>query len=309
MPKFKKKTTEQIQREIASKIIRQMESAGTNWLRSWAVPQGDQPTSMSTGKPYNGINWLILGIERAAKGYASGQWATYKQWESRGAQVRRGEKGTQVVLYKPIIIKEKQDDGTTEEKNVRLLRSFTVFNADQVDGYEAPTCDDMPNYKDGNPETLFDTIAKSVECEVRHENIASAFCEGRGAYVNMPFCNQFDSPEGYAATGFHELVHWTGATSRLDRESFTKYARMRAEEELVAELGAAMLCGVTGVSPEPREDHATYLNSWLASIKKDPKAIFRAAAKASAASTYIVETSGFFKWQEVQLNDDERIAA
>ena len=300
MAKFKKKTTEEIQRDIASKIIKQMETAGTDWLRSWAVPQGDQPTSMSTGKHYNGINWLILGIERAAKGYKSGQWATYQQWKKRDAQVRKGETGTQVVLYKPIIIKERQDDGTTEEKNVRLLRAFTVFNADQVDGYEAPTCDDMANVRDDNPETLFDTIAASVGCEVRHDNIASAYCEGRGAYINMPYCNQFASPEAYAATGFHEMIHWTGAVSRLDRETFAKYAKHRPEEELVAELGAAMLCGVTGVSPEPREDHATYLNGWLKAIKDDPKAIFRAAAKASAASTYILE---------VQQNADERIAA
>ena len=300
MAKFKKKTTEQIQREIADKIIKQMETAGTNWLRSWAVPQGDQPTSMSTGKNYNGINWLILGIERAVKGYKSGQWATYQQWKKRDAQVRKGETGTQVVLYKPIIIKEKQADGSTEDKNVRLLRSFTVFNADQVDGYEAPVCDDMANVRDDNPDTLFDAIAESVGCEVRHDNIASAYCEGRGAYINMPYCNQFDSPEAYAATGFHEMIHWTGAVSRLDRETFAKYAKHRAEEELVAELGAAMLCGVTGVCPEPREDHATYLNSWLKAIKDDPKAIFRAAAKASAASSYILE---------VQQNADDRIAA
>ncbi len=286
MTKYQKKSTTQIQREIAAKVIANMETAGTNWLRNWAVPANQQPTSMSTGKAYNGINWLILGISRMANGFQSGQWATYRQWKKLGAQVRKGSKSETVILYKPAIGKDKE---TGEEFSYTYMTSFNVFNADQVDGFDAAT-NDGPDWANAdNPVTIADDIAERVGAPVRHDNLVQAFCDAGGNYINMPYVSQFDTQAGYAATLFHELIHWTGATSRLDRESFKKYAQHRAFEELTAELGAAMLAGVTGVSPEPRMDHSKYLNSWIERIKKDPKAIFKAAAQASKASTFILD--------------------
>lgn len=282
--KYQKRPRVDIFQQVADKVLAQMDTAGTDWLKSWAVPKSEQPISMSTGKHYNGINWLILGMARAASGYKSGQWATYNQWKTRNAQVQTGQRGESVVLYKPWVRENKL---TGEIINGRVLKAFTVFNADQVHGYEVPDAGETINLSEGNPETIFDKIAEQVGAEVQHADISNAFCEGRGAYINMPYCNQFDSPEAYAATGFHELTHWTGAAKRLERESFLKYRKNRPLEELIAELGAAMLCGQTGVSPEPRPDHAIYLNSWMRSIKDDPKAIFKAVAKASAAANFI----------------------
>jgi len=129
------RTSAEIHRMVADQVIKAMETSGTNWVKSWTTPSGQLPTSMSTGKQYNGINLLILGMERAANGYGSHHWATYKQWSKMDAQVRKGEKSTTVIFYKPMRI---QDKATGEDKTIPLLKSFAIFNADQVDGYTAP---------------------------------------------------------------------------------------------------------------------------------------------------------------------------
>ena len=281
MTKKAKQTTADIHRAVAQKVISAMETHGTNWTKSWAVPQGDGPLSMSTGKHYQGVNWLILGMARAVAGFTSGHWATYKQWQTMGAQVRKGERGEMVILYKPIVVKDKE---TGEEKSVRLLRSFTVFNADQVDGYEPQAS--ASKFVD-MPDTIADQFAAGAGAAVTNADPSGAFYVPSRDFINMPKQSQFTSAEAYSATLLHELVHWTGHESRLDRNLKTGHGtKDYAAEELVAELGAAMLCGSLGISPEPRADHAKYLNNWIERLKNDPRAIFTAAAKAQAAADY-----------------------
>ena len=283
MHKKAKQTTAEIHRAVADKVIAAMETHGSNWTKSWSVPAGDGPLSMSTGKHYQGVNWLILGMARAVSGYTSGHWATYKQWKAMGAQVRKGERGEMVILYKPIIVKDKE---TGEDKNVRLLRSFTVFNADQVDGYTSYSDSVNSSFVD-MPETVADQFAASAGAAVTNADPSGAFYVPSRDFINMPKQCQFDSPEAYSATLLHELTHWTGHKSRLDRNFKTGHGtKDYAAEELVAELGAAMLCGSLGISPEPRADHAKYLNNWIERLKNDPKAIFTAAAKAQQAANY-----------------------
>ena len=281
MPKKAKQTTADIHRAVAQKVIAAMETHGTDWAKSWAVPQGDGPLSMSTGKHYQGVNWLILGMARAAAGFTSGHWATYKQWKSMGAQVRKGERGEMVILYKPIVVKDKE---TGEEKSVRLLRSFTVFNADQVDGYEPQAS--ASKFVD-MPDTIADQFAAGAGAVVTNADPSGAFYVPSRDVINMPKQSQFDTPEAYSATLLHELCHWTGHESRLDRNFKTGHGtKDYAAEELVAELGAAMLCGSLGISPEPRDDHAKYLNNWIERLKNEPQAIFKAAAKAQQAADF-----------------------
>lgn len=280
-------TPTEIHRTVADTVIRQMETAGTDWAKSWNVPAGDQPTSMSTRKPYNGINWLLLSIARAAKGYTSGHWATFNQWRKMGACVRKGEKSTLVILYKPLEITDKE---TGEDKTIRLMRSFNVFNADQVDGYDPPI-DDSIKWVD-LPATVADDIAKRAGADVRHADKSCAFYSPAHDFINMPSQCQFDSPAGYAATLLHEITHWTGHTARLDRNIKNRRGEQDyAFEELVAELGSAMLCGSLGICSEPREDHAKYLNGWIERLKDDPQIIFKAAAKASTAAEWVLNTA------------------
>ena len=281
MTKQAKRTTAEIHRAIADKVIKAMQEHGSDWTKSWTVAVGDGPVSMSTKKNYNGINWLILSMARATSGYTSGHWATYKQWETMGAQVRKGERGEMVVLYKPIIVKDKESG---EDKSIKLLRTFNVFNADQVDGYEAPTV--TAGHVD-MPDTVADTFAIDAGAIITNADPSGAFYVPSRDFINMPKQCQFDSPEAYSATLLHELTHWTGHKSRLDR-NFTTGSGTKdyAAEELVAELGAAMLCGSLGISPEPRADHAKYLNNWIERLKNEPKAIFTAAAKAQQAADF-----------------------
>ena len=287
MPKTTKRTTADIHKAIADKVIAHMETAGTDWAKDWAVPQSEQPTSMSTGREYRGINWLILGMARAANGYTSGRWATYKQWKSRGAQVRKGEKGEMVVLYKPIVIKDKE---TGEKKSIRLLRTFSVFNADQVDGYDAPAADDFEWSE--MPATAADDLAERAGAIVKNADPSSAFYVPSRDYINMPQQCQFSSAESYAGTLLHELTHWSGHESRCDRKIKNQFGtKDYAYEELVAELGAAMMCGSLGISPEPREDHAKYLNAWIERLKSEPKLILSAAAKANQAAEWIFDAA------------------
>ena len=289
MSKLKRpaRTSAEIHRMVADQVIKAMETSGTNWVKSWTTPTGQLPTSMSTNKQYNGINLLILGMERAANGYGSHHWATYKQWSKMDAQVKKGEKSTTVIFYKPMKI---QDKATGEDKTIPLLKSFAIFNSDQVDGYTAPTVvDDIDHAKLEQPDTRADRLAVDVGCDLRFSDPDKAFYSPLHDFVNMPRATQFDDVENYAATLLHELTHWTGHASRLDRNlTQGNGTKDYAKEELVAELGAAMMCGSLCITPAPRDDHAKYLANWMKRLKDDPKCIFQAAAKASAAADWLL---------------------
>ena len=284
------RTSAEIHRLIADQVIEAMKTSGTDWVKSWTTPTGQLPTSMSTGKQYNGINLLILGMTRAANNYGSHHWATYKQWASMGAQVKKGGKSTPVIFYKPLRV---EDKATGENKTVPLLRTFAIFNADQVDGYEAPAIvDDIDHTKLVQPNTVADQLASRAGCDVRFSDPDRAFYSPAHDFVNMPRATQFDTVTDYAATLLHELTHWTGHESRLDRNlSMGNGTKDYAKEELVAELGAAMMCGSLGITPAPRADHAQYLAGWMQRLKDDPKVIFQAAAKASTAADWLISAA------------------
>jgi antirestriction protein ArdC len=277
-------------KKIADAVIKMMQEHGSDWVKPWVtkgINDPNTPISLSTGKPYRGINWLILSMARAEHGYTTGRWATYKQWQSRGAQVKKGNRGQMVVLYKKIKVEDRDFPGT--EKIIPLMRSFTVFNADQVEGYTAPEgkVDDAPTI---TPETAADTLAADVGAVVRHEDKFRAFYSPSRDFINMPDFAQFKTTTDYASTLCHELTHWTGNEARLDRSLKNKFgSKDYAAEELVAELGSAMLCGSLGFESTPRDDHAKYLNNWIEKLTDNPKAIFTAAAKAQAAADWLVQ--------------------
>ena len=279
-------TKAQIHKQVADQVIEAMLTAGTDWVKNWSVPKAMQPTSLSTGKQYNGINWLILSMRKASRGYRTSEWATFQQWKKLGASVKKGEKSTLVVLYKTVQIKDKE---TEETQHIPMMKHFRVFNADQVEGYEPVIPED--SFAD-LPATEADKVATLAGATVKNGDAARAYYAPKQDFINMPFQAQFDSPEGYACTLLHELTHWTGHKSRLDRDAKTGFGtKDYAFEELVAELGAAMLAGSLGICAEPRDDHAKYLNSWIKVLKDDPQVIFKAAAKANQAAQFILNAA------------------
>ena len=255
------------------------------------------------GMPYSGINILMLWGAAIEGGYQSPFWMTYRQAKEYGAHVKKGERGNLVVYANTITKTEEQDDGSEEERKIPFMKGYSVFNVEQVEG--------LPEHFYAKPEPVIDP-AERIEhadkffaasgADIRHGG-NRAFYSGGSDHVQMPPFECFNSPESYYATLAHELTHWTKHPKRLDREFGRKkwgdegYAR----EELVAELGAAFLCADLALTPEPGEDHAAYIQSWLKVLKQDKRAIFSAAAHAQRAADYL------HSFQET--NDEEGVAA
>jgi antirestriction protein ArdC len=261
------------------------------------------PVNAFTGKRYRGVNVVALWSAQASSGFITHLWATYRQWMRLGAQVRRGEKSAPIVFYKEVD-EEKQNEATGEKTTSKRLtaRASFVFSADQVDCYQRPTI--LPV----NPVQvikLAEHVATRTGARVQHGG-NRAFYSPSEDYIQMPERAAFTgtatcSPtEGYYATLLHELVHWSGAKHRIDRDISGRFgSNAYAVEELVAELGSAFLCAELSVAPAPRPDHAAYIADWLRVMKGDNRAIFTAASKAAAAAEYLLG---------LQASDDNRTA-
>ena len=280
-----------IYQDVTNRIIEDLEKGldGKFELPWHGVSQ--IPQNAFTGKKYKGVNVPLLWVYQLSEGYQSGIWATYKQWQECGAQVRKGEKSAQIVFWKMIEQEPIQDN---EEQSLRMFARWSrVFNADQVEGFSIDN-DFTPSQIDEM--AAADALVCATGADIR-ENEIRAFYAPKGDYINMPpaelFIDTADSTatENYYSTLFHELTHWTGAKHRLDRFALEKFSkRDYAFEELVAELGAAMTCAMTGVTPLPRADHAKYIACWLKALADDKKFIFSAASHAQKAVDYLYST-------------------
>ena len=264
-----------IYKDVTDRILTAMESGDTNWLKPFTASTG-MPTNGVTRNEYRGINVLLLGLLNP---FQSNEWASYKQWQTKGANVRKGEKGTRIVFFKQL---EKENKDTGKIDRIPLLRYSTVFNADQIDGYESSAVD-LPDLTDrlANCDSYIDSLnivfRNGSPCYIPSQD---AICmPERSAFTG----NQDGTPtEHYYSTLFHEVTHWTGHKSRLDRLS-DRSREGYAFEELIAELGAAYQCRIFGIDLEPRADHAKYLGGWLKALKDDKRFIFKAAAAAQKA--------------------------
>lgn len=267
---------------VTEKIIAAMEAGVVPWRKPWNGVGG--PTSLATGKPYRGINNLILEVVAMSEGYELPLWGTFKQAKALGGTVRKGEKGTPVVLWKPV--EKKTDDGKME--TFMLLRYFTVFNVAQMDGIEIPE----KYLVKGEPVEVLSGVSEALAYEggpaVQHLQQDRAFYTAKNDTITLPLLEQFGSPEAYAATALHEVIHSTGHESRLDRDMMNRFGcEGYAQEELVAEIGAAMLATVLGMEVE-YEQHAAYLTGWLKALKDDRKMIVQAAQQAQKAVDRVI---------------------
>jgi antirestriction protein ArdC len=283
-----------VYRKVTDAIINAIENGVGTWRMPWHTSgrYAFSPINAVSKKAYRGINTVCLWATAQAKGYERGEWATYQQWQDKGAQVRKGEKATLVVFWKfANDSSESQEDGESTKSGSRLLftRGYSVFNAAQVDGY-TPTVDaDIPM-----PERIAHAEAffQSIQAEVRHGG-NQAFYAPASDHIQMPPFPAFAENVSYYSTLAHEHTHWTAKESRCDRQLGKRFAdHAYAAEELIAELGAAFTCAHLGLSTEPREDHAQYLASWLKVLKADSRAIFTAASKAQQATDWMIARAG-----------------
>jgi antirestriction protein ArdC len=287
-----------IYQAITDRIVAQIEQGVGEWRMPWHSRERSLALPGNiTGRAYRGVNVPMLWATAAAFGYQSPIWATYKQWQERGAQVRKGEKAAMVVFWKSTEIKVGEtEDGSDEIERHLIARGYFVFNAGQVDGFDAakvgrigPTPEDLcEDQRIAAAEQFFAHTGSAV----RHGG-NRAFYTPSGDFIQMPEFAQFRDTQSYYSTLAHEHTHWTGTKSRLDRQFGARFGDAAyAFEELVAELGAAYLCAALGLFNEPREDHAAYLAGWLRVLKADKKAIFTAAAKAQAAVDFLQGAAG-----------------
>lgn len=257
------------------------------------------PQNVRSGKFYNGVNIPLLWVHQIKNNYQSRLWATYKQWAELGAQVKKGEKGSQVVFWKSVQVEPSDDN---QEPETRMFARYSVvFNADQVDGF-TPLPDEQGGAKI-EAIAAADAVIDATKADIRHVE-TRAFYSPVGDYINLPSPEFFKETKGSSATEnyysvlFHELTHWSGASHRLDRLQHSRFGdKDYAFEELVAELGAAFLCALTGVESVPRDDHSQYIRNWLIALKNDKKFIFAASSQAQKAVDYIM---GFTNTQEME---------
>lgn len=288
--KQKTKTAEKIDgyQVITDRIIAELENGTVPWRKPWRSVGGFRPTSLSSGKPYQGINELMLSVGAMADGYSSIYWGTYKQISERGGQIRKGERHTKVVLWKTV------KDKTDPEKTFRFMRLFNVFNVEQADWEDGkmPQEPVVEGLEDFTPLEAAERIADGMPQRpmVKHGG-DRAYYSPNLDYVQMPNSNTFDNPEAYYSTLFHELVHSTGHKSRVGREGIEAFAGFGSEnysrEELIAEMGAAYLCAEAGIEPRV-EQNAAYIASWLKVLQNDKKMVVAAASGAGKAADFIL---------------------
>jgi antirestriction protein ArdC len=256
------------------------------WHKTW---QTGLPKSLRTGREYRGLNLLVLGTTE----YASRYWLTYRQAQQLGGQVRKNERGTTVVYWKWYTAAElEQRRRTSAQQNPAPCYPFTaaVFNLEQVDGIARPA-DDVPN-SDNRRMEIAERMLEVMpdKPEIMHALTSNpAYCPSRDR-IELPHLSQFTSADHYYAVLWHELVHSTGHPRRLSR--FADAQRDQPEkysfEELVAEMGAAFLCGFAGIrNPGIDALQASYIEGWSQLLRQDSRVLARAASAAQRAADYI----------------------
>ncbi|HXP85667.1 MAG TPA: zincin-like metallopeptidase domain-containing protein [Bryobacteraceae bacterium] len=284
-----------VYQRVTDQIIEALESGAGEWRMPWHKGKADTfaPTNAISRKAYRGINVLNLWAIAQKRGYGSGLWATYPQWQQLGAQVRKGEKSALVVFWKfndkpgdePQDGAEREPAESSHDHNRRILaRAYYVFNAEQVDGFLPPVADPLSEEERiAKAEEFF----SQLDAEVHHGG-SRAYYSPSGDFIQLPPFESFKDAAGYYATRAHESIHWTGAPHRLNRDLKSGFDEAAyAAEELVAELGAAFLCADFGIANDPRPDHAAYLAHWLGILRADKRALFTAASKAQAAADWL----------------------
>lgn len=281
---------------VTNRIIERLEQGELTWRKPWS--SYGLARNYVSGKVYRGINMLLMNFFSP---HSIPYYLTFKQAQELGGSVRKGAKSQQ-VFYFNVIFKDANDQTLSREqaktlgndvKVIKFLRYYNVFNVEDIEGVEFKI-DDLrllPHEKIERCEQVWNAYPSPPQYVEKDR--ARAFYRPDEDFINMPPIEQFETAENYYATLFHEAIHSTGHPNRLNREGVAQFDRFGSEryslEELVAELGASFLCGLTGIDREPIiENTAAYIQGWLKKLKDDKQFIFKAASEAQKAVDYIV---------------------
>ncbi|WP_026622212.1 antirestriction protein ArdC (plasmid) [Ensifer sp. WSM1721] len=296
----KRQTPTDIYERVTSQIIAAIEAGAGDHRMPWHHDGSaiTTPVNVASSKAYRGVNILSLWAAAHAAGYPAGIWGTYRQWQSLGAQVRKGERGHLVVFWKTTDRHGEADsqhgDEDRDEIARRLFaRGYTVFNCAQVDGYTPPP---MPALPEDERIERAERFCAALGIDIHHGG-SQAYYRPSTDHVQMPEFACFRDVVAYYAVLLHECGHASGAKHRLDRDLSGRFGSAAyAMEECTVELLSAMICADLNLSVEPRPDHARYIASWLEVLRSDARAIFTAASKAQQIAD----------WMHAQQTDTQR---
>lgn len=275
---------------INNKFIELLEKGVSPWRQPWKSRQRGLAKSIITGKRYTGCNFFITNIQP----YSSSFWGTYKQIESLGGKVKKGEKGTPIVFYTML---EKEAKDSKEKESIPFMKYSYIFNLDQVEGIEKDESNQVEIKEHDAIEICENTIKSFPLGFPKAENDEDrAFYIPSKDIINVPLLGLFSSPEEYYHTYFHECIHATGHERRLKREGVTKCSyfgnEVYSKEELIAELGASYMSAHCGIDNDTIDNSASYIAGWLKVLKENPRYITQASAKAWQAYKYLTNEKG-----------------
>lgn len=292
---------ENIYDRVTNSIIASLEAGVGSWKRPWTVKAGATsplPYNIASGANYRGINTVMLWCAREQFDWPTHAYGTFDQWKAKGAAVRKGEKATHIVFFKPTERTSVNDNGEDETRRGLIARGYCVFNQAQVEGYEPKVVEGIdPVERNALAEDFF----RRTGADIRTGG-TRAFYVPSMDFISVPDIDAFGEPVRYYSTLAHETVHWTATEKRCDRSLAGRFGDASyAAEEMVAEIGAAFICGILNLDSDVREDHAQYVASWIKVLKSDNRAIFKASSLAQKAVDYLTGL-------QVDV-EDERLAA
>lgn len=267
---------------VTQGILERLAAGVAPWHKPWAVASG-RPRNFASGRAYNGVNALALGLMGR-----SPYWLTFQQVKRLGLWLRKGSKGVPILFVKTDTKTERGLDGQDVVREVAVVRCYHVFNAEDVEGLKLP---DVGLRNDGVGVAKAEALLGGVRPAPRIvEGTAAAYASDVDV-ITLPPRASFDSMADYYSTAFHELTHWTGHSSRLNRATLVQAvpfgSPVYSQEELVAEMGAGFLCALAGIENRTIKQNAAYLGHWLNVLKGEPGMIIRAAAQAQRAADYL----------------------
>lgn len=274
---------------ITNRIVAALEAGDIPWQFPWKREPGSViPRNITTGRPYRGINTVLLNLTVSTAGYGRNQCLTFQQARTLNAHVRRGEAGTSIVFFKMMELKDKAGGEAHDPSittTVPLLRGFTVFNVEQVEDLPAGFSESAAEVT-WNPVAEAERLLSQSGAVIRHGG-DKAFYRSADDFIQMPLRSAFAKAEAYYNVALHELTHWTGNSARCDRQlKGRQHLAAYAFEELIAEMGAAFLCAHCGIAGELQ--HAAYISSWLEALRNDKRLVFTAASLAQKAADFIL---------------------
>lgn len=273
----------EIAETVTAAIVDSLSKGEIPWVKPWVSRGLNTPVNITTGKNYRGVNTMLLWVSQAKGNFPVSRWLTFKQARAAGGCVRKGEKGTTVIFWKFL---DKEDKTSGEKSKIPLFRSYTVFNVSQCDGLpeKFAAVEALPPITGENEEV--EAFIHSTGANISHQGDQAGYSPIFDKIV-MPEPGQFVDMGSYYATVLHELIHWTGNSSRCKRHLGERFGtESYAAEELVAEIGSAFLCAEFGI--QGKLQHDAYVQNWIKVLNNDKQAVFAASRMAQEAVDYLM---------------------